>query len=70
MDLDMQAGIVKWFNDSKGFGFVSSEGKDFFIHYNEIQSQGFKSLKEGDKVKFTPEQSSKGPVCRGLTVEG
>ena len=64
----MQNGIVKWFNDQKGFGFVASQGQDFFIHFKEIQSDGFKTLKEGDKVKFTPEQSTKGPVCKGLTL--
>lgn len=64
----MQNGIVKWFNDQKGFGFVASHGKDFFIHFKEIQADGFKSLKEGDKVKFTPEQSPKGPVCKNLSL--
>lgn len=59
----MQHGSVKWFNDSKGFGFVESMGKDYFIHFKEIQSEGFKSLKEGDKVIFEPSQSTKGPLA-------
>lgn len=64
----MQNGVVKWFSDQKGFGFVASQGKDYFIHFKEIQSDGFKSLKEGDKVRFTPSQSPKGPVATQLFV--
>lgn len=65
----MQNGIVKWFNDGKGFGFISSNGGDFFVHFKEIQSQGFKSLKEGDKVSFEPAQSPKGPVAKNVKIE-
>lgn len=65
----MQNGIVKWFNDGKGFGFISSNGNDFFVHFKEIQGQGFKSLKEGDRVSFEPGQSPKGPVAKNVTVE-
>lgn len=61
-------GVVKWFNDQKGFGFVSSAGKDYFIHFKEINMQGFKSLKEGDKVSFEPSQSAKGPVATQLVI--
>lgn len=64
----MQNGVVKWFSDQKGFGFVASQGKDYFIHFREILSEGFKSLKEGDKVQFTPAQSPKGPVATQVTV--
>ena len=64
----MQNGVVKWFSDQKGFGFVSSQGKDFFIHFKEIQSDGFKSLKEGDQVRFVPSQSPKGPVATNLSL--
>jgi cold shock protein len=64
----MQNGIVKWFNDQKGFGFVESQGKDYFIHFKEIQTQGFKSLKEGDEVHFTPSQSPKGAVATQLKM--
>jgi CspA family cold shock protein len=56
----MQNGVVKWFNDSKGFGFIESQGKDYFLHFKEIQSEGFKSVKQGDKVRFIPSQSPKG----------
>ena len=65
----MQNGIVKWFNDGKGFGFIASEGKDYFIHFKEIQGQGFKSLKEGDKVSFEPASSPKGPIAKNVTVQ-
>lgn len=64
----MQNGVVKWFSDQKGFGFVSSQGQDFFIHFKEIQSDGFKSLKEGDKVRFVSSQSPKGPVATQLSL--
>ena len=57
----MQNGTVKWFNDSKGFGFISQEnGDDVFVHHTEIQSEGFKSLSEGDKVEFEVEKGQKG----------
>lgn len=62
----MQNGIVKWFSDQKGFGFVQSQGEDYFIHFKEIQSDGFKSLKEGDKVRFSAESSPKGPVAKNV----
>lgn len=62
----MQLGIVKWFNDAKGYGFIESGGKDYFIHYKEIQAEGFKSLKEGDKVNFTPSKSDKGLIALKL----
>lgn len=55
-------GVVKWFNDAKGFGFLSREdGPDVFVHYSAIQSQGFKSLQEGDQVEFEVVQGQKGP---------
>lgn len=64
----MQNGIVKWFNDAKGFGFIASEDKDFFVHFKEIQGQGFKSLKEGDKVSFEPGASPKGPIAKNVVL--
>ncbi len=64
----MQNGIVKWFNDQKGFGFIASEGSDYFVHFKEIQGQGFKSLKEGDRVRFEPGQSPKGDVAKNVTL--
>jgi cold shock protein len=68
MDDMMLNGVVKWFSDGKGFGFVSANGKDYFIHFKEIQTDGFKSLKEGDKVRFEPSVSPKGPVATLLRM--
>jgi CspA family cold shock protein len=57
----MAQGIVKWFNDQKGYGFITPEnGKDVFVHHSAIQGEGFKSLAEGQKVEFTIEQGPKG----------
>lgn len=60
----MQKGKVKWFNEAKGFGFIESEGKDYFVHYKEIKAEGFKTLHEGDLVKFEPGTGNKGPVAK------
>lgn len=58
----MANGTVKWFNEAKGYGFITAEdGKDIFVHYSSIQGNGFKSLAEGDRVTFDIESSSKGP---------
>jgi CspA family cold shock protein len=57
----MADGTVKWFNESKGFGFITMEdGSDVFVHYSSIQSNGYKSLAEGDTVSFDTENGSKG----------
>jgi cold shock protein len=58
-------GTVKWFNDAKGFGFITPENgaKDCFVHHSAIQAQGFKSLSEGDKVEFEITQGPKGPAA-------
>ncbi|MCG2722586.1 MAG: cold-shock protein [Thermodesulfovibrionales bacterium] len=57
----MAKGTVKWFNDSKGFGFITSEdGSDVFVHHSSIQGSGFKSLAEGDSVTFDTENGPKG----------
>jgi len=59
---EMANGTVKWFNDSKGFGFITSEdGSDVFVHHTSIQGNGFKSLAEGDSVSFDTEKGPKGP---------
>ncbi len=58
----MAEGTVKWFNDSKGFGFITSEAEgDVFVHHSSIQGNGFKSLAEGDRVSFDVEKGPKGP---------
>jgi len=60
----MAEGIVKWFNDSKGFGFIEQEdGPDVFVHFSGIKSDGFKSLSEGERVTFDIEQGQKGPAA-------
>lgn len=66
----MASGKVKWFNDGKGFGFITPDdgGKDLFAHYSEIQSTGFKALAEGQQVEFTVKQGPKGPQATGIKV--
>lgn len=57
----MVNGVVKWFNDSKGFGFIQQEnGEDVFVHFSAIQSDGFKTLAEGERVKFEVQKGPKG----------
>ncbi|MCK4742083.1 MAG: cold-shock protein [Anaerolineales bacterium] len=62
-------GTVKWFNDGKGYGFIEREEEDdVFVHYNSLQGEGFKTLKEGQKVEFTVEQGEKGPQAVDVAV--
>jgi CspA family cold shock protein len=66
----MSTGTVKWFNDAKGFGFITPDdgGKDLFVHFSSIQAGGFKTLKESDKVQYEVEQSPKGPRAGNLKL--
>jgi cold shock protein len=69
-ETDMSTGTVKWFNDAKGFGFITPDdgSKDLFVHFSSIQASGFKSLKESDKVQYDVEQSPKGPRAGNLKL--
>jgi cold shock protein len=68
----MATGTVKWFNDAKGFGFISPAdgGKDVFVHFSAIQSEGFRSLAEGQAVTYDVEDGPKGPQASNVLVEG
>ncbi len=63
-------GTVKWFNDQKGFGFITREDgeKDCFVHYTAIQGSGFKSLREGERVEFDVVQGDKGPAAENVRI--
>lgn len=63
-------GTVKWFSEVKGFGFIAREGggKDLFVHFSAIQGEGFKTLKEGDRVEFEVEEDAKGPQAAHVVV--
>ena len=65
----MAIGTVKWFNETKGFGFITPEagGKDVFVHFSAIQGDGFRTLREGQQVEFESEESPKGPQARNVT---
>jgi cold shock protein len=64
----LATGIVKWFNDDKGYGFITPDdgGKDLFVHHSDVAGEGFKSLAEGAKVEFEPSQGQKGPQATNV----
>ncbi len=65
----MQKGQVKWFNDSKGFGFIEREdGPDVFVHFSSVQGEGFKTLTEGQAVEFEVIEDDKGPKAVNVTM--
>jgi len=67
----MADGVVKWFNDRKGYGFIEQDGgPDVFVHHTGIVGEGFKSLREGDRVTFEIEQGNKGPAAVNVNVVG
>jgi CspA family cold shock protein len=60
-------GIVKWFSEQKGYGFIQQEeGRDIFVHYSSIEMTGFKTLAEGERVSFEVEESDRGPVAKNV----
>ncbi len=64
----METGVVKWFNGTKGFGFIQrSTGEDVFVHYKAINAEGYRTLNEGDKVQFEVEQGPKGLQARNVS---
>ncbi|NIM70494.1 MAG: cold shock domain-containing protein [Xanthomonadales bacterium] len=67
----MTTGTVKWFNEAKGFGFITPAdgGSDVFVHYSAIQGDGFRTLSEGQQVSFNVEQGPKGPQATNVTTE-
>lgn len=62
-------GTVKWFKNEVGYGFVTSAGKDYFVHFSNINGQGYKALNKDDKVEFTIGQGPKGPTATDVTVK-
>ena len=65
----MKQGTVKWFNEEKGFGFIEVAGEqDIFVHFSSIKKDGFKTLKEGDKVEFEVEDGARGPQAANVVV--
>ncbi|MGW8319927.1 MAG: cold shock domain-containing protein [Thermodesulfobacteriota bacterium] len=67
--MEKEKGTVKWFNESKGYGFIAREsGDDVFVHYSAISGDGFRTLNEGDRVEFVITQGQKGPAAADVTV--
>jgi len=72
IDMATQTGTVKWFNEDKGYGFITPDdgGKDLFAHFREIQTSGFKTLKENQRVQFEVTQGQKGPQASSISIVG
>ncbi len=69
MSAERATGTVKWFNATKGYGFISNEeGQDIFVHYSAIQGEGFRTLQEGQEVEFTVGETDKGLQAQDVTV--
>ena len=67
--MERETGTVKWFNESKGYGFIAREsGDDVFVHYSAISGDGFRTLNEGDRVEFVITQGQKGPAASDVVV--
>jgi CspA family cold shock protein len=68
----MATGTVKWFSDDKGYGFITPDdgGKDLFVHFSAIQGSGYRSLDEGAKVEYEPQQGDKGPQAANVVLAG
>jgi cold shock protein len=67
--VEKEKGTVKWFNERKGYGFISREsGDDIFVHHSAIQAQGFRTLNEGDRVEFVVTTGQKGPAAADVSV--
>ena len=65
----MAEGTVKWFSEKKGYGFIEQDdGPDIFVHYSSIDSSGFKTLSDGERVRFEVEESDRGPVAKNVTT--
>jgi CspA family cold shock protein len=66
---ERETGTVKWFNNTKGYGFITREqGEDVFVHFSSIRGEGYRTLEEGQKVEFTVTQSEKGPQAQDVSV--
>ena len=66
---ERETGTVKWFNASKGYGFIArDEGEDVFVHYSSILGEGYRSLEEGQRVEFVVAQGDKGPQAQNVTI--